>query len=77
MCYPHMHSQIPRVDFTQSHLPFLELWTLDIYSSFWGVIALLPVDFGEVVWNFLLQITERVVLKNENSVAVRMYCEGK
>jgi hypothetical protein len=35
------------------------------------MIALLPVDFGEGVCNFLLQTTERVVLKNENSVAVR------
>jgi hypothetical protein len=47
---------------------FLELWTVDIsYSSFFfWVIALLPVDIGEEIWNFILQITESVVLNNEN-----------
>ena len=36
------------------------------YSSFFffgRVIALLPVDFGKEIWNFILQITGRVVLK--------------
>lgn len=33
-------------------------------SSYFRVIALLPVNFGGVFCKFLLQITERVVLMN-------------
>lgn len=47
------------------------------YGSFFflgGVIALLPVDFGKEIWNFILQITGRLVLKNDNYVVVRMDC---
>jgi len=47
------------------------------YCSFFWVIALLPVDFGESIWKFLLQITERMILNNENFVAVGIDCEGK
>ena len=77
---PHMHSQIPRVDFTHSHTrAFLELWTVDIsYSSFFGGYShYCQWTLGKEIGIFLLQITERMVLKNENSVAVRMDCKGK
>jgi hypothetical protein len=80
MCYPHMHSQIPRVDFTHIHTRGQLFGTLDrghIIQQFLGITALFPVDFGEGVCNFLLQTTERVVLKNEISVAVRMDYEAK
>ena len=47
------------------------------YSGFLGVIALLPVDFGEGVWKFLLQIIERVILMNGYSAPVKMDRKGK
>jgi hypothetical protein len=59
-----LHTVIPALFGT------LDCW--HIIQYFWGVIALLPVDFGEGIWNFILQITERVVLKNEDSVAIGM-----
>jgi hypothetical protein len=49
--------------------------TLDcghIIQYFFRGNRILPVDFGEGVWKFLLQITERVVLKNEDSVVIGM-----
>lgn len=76
-----MHSQIPHVDFTRTRTcAFWNFGPWTYHSSFFGrVIALLPVDFWEGDWNFLLQTTERVLLKNENSVSLSEWidCKGK
>jgi hypothetical protein len=76
-CYPHMDSQIPRIDFSHSHTYRQLFGTLDrrhIIQYFWGDIASMAVDFGNVSEIFYCKGTERAVL---NSVAVRMDCEEK